>query len=555
MKKVWIVAVAAIALLVGLTGCQMDAAAGSEAFNKGVPNYAPAKGLVDNPSGAAVPEATVDVAGIPAASKASRSIVSPAARVESAGTGATLEPASFAARLMPGQSVAEKLTATLPAEVMPRRGDILISFDLTGSMGGALNNMKANAQNIIASVRGEIPDTDFGVISHMDYNGSYPYNPANPGALTSYGSGPDYPYRLGLGMTSDATAVQNAINALALGYGNDGPECYSRALYEAYADPNVGWRTGSKKILIAWADAMPHDYDYNAILGVTKGSTGTDPGRDAVVGTADDLAILDVLDGLKANNVTLITLCSNASLLPLWKAYSERTGGSAFAVNYDGTIPGGTPIGPFIAGLITEQVKHIGSVGLEVREEAYKGWMNSVTPASYGDVYLDGDKTFGFDVGFTVPAGTPDGEHVFHVGFVGDGALYAEHEVRITVYHEIAVTVDIKPGSCSNPFNVNSCGYLPVAIKGTADFDVKGINVCSIELEGVGVHHYSFEDVLGCDGVLDLMLHIPSWELGDLLDDYSHNATVTLTLRGTMKDGTPIVGTDTVRIINPCKRD
>ena len=47
------------------------------------------------------------------------------------------------------------------------------------------------------------------------------------------------------------------------------------------------------------------------------------------------------------------------------------------------------------------------------------------------------------------------------------------------------VDIDIKPGSCPNPFNGKSKGSVPVAIVGTGEFDVTDIDITSIELAGV----------------------------------------------------------------------
>jgi hypothetical protein len=68
--------------------------------------------------------------------------------------------------------------------------------------------------------------------------------------------------------------------------------------------------------------------------------------------------------------------------------------------------------------------------------------------------------------------------------------------------------LDIKPGSCPNPLNRKSKGVLPVAILGSADFDVTQLNVSSLQLaraDGVGTPvdpnegppgpHSEFEDV------------------------------------------------------------
>ena len=58
-------------------------------------------------------------------------------------------------------------------------------------------------------------------------------------------------------------------------------------------------------------------------------------------------------------------------------------------------------------------------------------------------------------------------------------------EITVTRICEIEVPVDIKPTSCPNPLNPKSNGVVPVAILGTADFDVSQIDPASILLEGV----------------------------------------------------------------------
>ncbi len=175
----------------------------------------------------------------------------------------SLTPESLEATLMAEESVIESKNLFLPASITPPKTDILICFDLTGSMGGELSNAKVNAANIISSVQTSISDSYFGLISHMDYNGGY----AECGYGATYGSGSDYPYQLDQAITGTATDVVNAINLLALGFGNDGPEDYTRVFYESYADASIGFRTGTKKIVLAFLDAILHYCAYNAILG------------------------------------------------------------------------------------------------------------------------------------------------------------------------------------------------------------------------------------------------------------------------------------------------
>jgi len=68
---------------------------------------------------------------------------------------------------------------------------------------------------------------------------------------------------------------------------------------KTYADPNVGWRSGAKKIVILFGDDIPHDPAFQ---------TGVDPGRDAEVGTADDLYFDEVVSGLRTHGITVLAL-------------------------------------------------------------------------------------------------------------------------------------------------------------------------------------------------------------------------------------------------------
>ena len=59
----------------------------------------------------------------------------------------------------------------------------------------------------------------------------------------------------------------------------------------------------------------------------------------------------------------------------------------------------------------------------------------------------------------------------------------------------VKVAVDIKPRSCPNPLKVGKNGVLPVAILGTAGFDVTDIDASSVRLAGVAPLRSSLEDV------------------------------------------------------------
>ena len=122
----------------------------------------------------------------------------------------------------------------------------------------------------------------------------------------------------------------------------------------------------------------------------------------------------------------------------------------------------------------------------------------------------------------------------------------------------VDVDIDIKPGSDSNPLNVNSKGVLPVAILGTAGFDVMAVNVSTVVLTWRGITppdgnlpplRWAYEDVNG-DGIMDIILKYSMKAAEPLTLTHEAPGDLIMTLTGDMMDGTPISGEDTVRIIN-----
>ena len=133
------------------------------------------------------------------------------------------------------------------------------------------------------------------------------------------------------------------------------------------------------------------------------------------------------------------------------------------------------------------------------------------------------------------------------------------------------VPIDIKPQSCPNPLNVKSKGLLPVALLGTADFDVSEIDPVSVRLAGVAPLRSNIEDVatpfafpekedcndctdLGEDGFDDLTLKFDTQEIVSALGAVKDGDCLLLELTGNLQDGTPIVGEDVVLILKKGKK-
>lgn len=473
---------------------------------------------------------------------------------------------SIEATLRPEESHIQTLTGTINGG--PSVGDMMFVMDLTGSMGGELSNAKVNSVNIMNAIRGLIPNTNFGLISHMDYNSYY----SSCGYSDSYGGSGDYPYMLDNSLTENIYDVQTGLTSLLLGYGSDGPESYTRALWELANDSNIGWRSGSKRVAIAWLDNIPHDCNVYELIGGNF-STGVSPGRDGIANNEDDIDFNDALLELSSNNISLITLYSGDYYYPseyfqLWTAASEMTGGRAYQINSDGTIPGGTDIATYLAELIAEDLNTIEELTIEVCDPAYEAWFTNLDPAAYYNLTLDEPISKDYEVTITAPAGTLPGVYEFELCLVGDGAVYATTDVTINVPEDnMEVSLDVHPTSCPNPIGLNNRGLTPVSISGSEDFNVEDIDVSSIYLEGVSATFHSFEDVstpyslssveeldendchtLGADGIMDLSLKFDSQELLSAIGPVDKGDVILITLTGQLLDGSDFRASDIITI-------
>jgi hypothetical protein len=145
---------------------------------------------------------------------------------------------------------------------------------------------------------------------------------------------------------------------------------------------------------------------------------------------------------------------------------------------------------------------------------------------------------------------------------------------------EIEAAMDIRPGSCPNPFNMNKAdiaagnnpkkgGVLPVAILGATGFNVRDIDRASVRLEGVAPLHDKkahYEDVSrppsnaepcactseGADGYSDLLFKFSNREIARAIESAlapARGQTRTLKLTGSLHDGTPFRAGDCVVLV------
>jgi hypothetical protein len=106
-----------------------------------------------------------------------------------------------------------------------------------------------------------------------------------------------------------------------------------------------------------------------------------------------------------------------------------------------------------------------------------------------------------------------------------------------------AVKVDVIP----RPFNLKSKGVLPVAIYGSRQFDVNTIDPSTIKIECAPALRWVYAKGRGGK----LLLKFDRQAIVENLPLVENRDMVPLTLTATLKDGTPVSGSDKVMIIKP----
>jgi hypothetical protein len=111
------------------------------------------------------------------------------------------------------------------------------------------------------------------------------------------------------------------------------------------------------------------------------------------------------------------------------------------------------------------------------------------------------------------------------------------------------VGVDIKPGSYPNAINLKSNGSVPVALLGSADFDVSSVDLATVKFgkmhemdSGASALRSARQDING-DGFMDRVFHFTIKETG------LEKSDTMACLHGMTLDGMHFCGHDSVKII------
>src|SRR4051794_21665099 len=142
-------------------------------------------------------------------------VVAGAMLVAGAGTASAapgVTPADVTLNLAPGGSTTIAKTVSTPA--IPPKPDITVLIDTTGSMGGVISNVQANANTILSNVASAQPDAQFAVAEYRDVSVD----------ATSF--------RVAQNLTANQTDVTNGLNSLVATGGGDLPEDGINGLFQ-----------------------------------------------------------------------------------------------------------------------------------------------------------------------------------------------------------------------------------------------------------------------------------------------------------------------------------
>jgi hypothetical protein len=145
----------------------------------------------------------------------------------------------------------------------------------------------------------------------------------------------------------------------------------------------------------------------------------------------------------------------------------------------------------------------------------------------------------------------------FSPGFTPSG-LASTHATANPI---VPAALDVKPGSCPNPFNPHGLGVFAAAVLGTEAFDAGQIDIGSVRLEGVTPYRSLYQDrgrpgqcgTAAADGELDLVLHFDTQQVTAALRSQglplTAGARLPLRIEGRMTDGRLFGAEDVVTIV------
>jgi hypothetical protein len=265
------------------------------------------------------------------------------ATTASAAAAVGVSPGEVSYDANPGDVIATSATLTTPQ--LPPKPDVVLLVDRTGSMGGAIDNVKAHMADVIATVEASQPDARFAVAQYCDFGDPAPA------------------FQVLQDLTGDGAAVVAAVDSIALCDGGDLPEAQLNGLWEI-GNGAIGFRPDSSRIVAWFGDASGHDpsgghteADATAALQqagarVVAVSVGVDrldatgqatritaaTGGSMLTGVGSDQVAASILEGLSSLDITVSADPSCDPGLSLHLEPAAQTVASGATVDFQETI-------------------------------------------------------------------------------------------------------------------------------------------------------------------------------------------------------------------------
>ena len=356
----------------------------------------------------AMPELTVDV-------KIMEPIAAPTASI-------TIDPTVNNLVLKEGDTFNEVITVTVPKKVGVSKVDVYFLADTTGSMESILAAVRSGANNILTALNGLGLDIAFGVGNYKDFP-----RDRNP-----------YAFKHQLNLTKNIGSVTTAINAWSASEGSDGSEGQLFALDQIAEPPGggIGWRSGSKRIIVWFGDAPGHDPICQAISSLSYDITEISATNKLVAEKISVLAISTVTgfaNGLDDDPTSSAgdysPFCSIGGTPGQATRIANATGG-AYRSGIDATNIVNT-----IIDLVNKAITTINNLSLVPTGET-ASFVSSISPATgYGPLSSETEHVLEFKVVFTGVKPCTEKPQVFTgtIDAVADDVVVASKSVNITV--------------------------------------------------------------------------------------------------------------------------
>ncbi|MCB9899358.1 MAG: VWA domain-containing protein [Planctomycetes bacterium] len=152
-----------------------------------------------------------------------------------------IDPSECVLSLDPGEFAQVSIEVCIPGQSVDK-ADIYLLADTTTSMQPVLDQIAADAQALVSTLlnNGQV-DVQVGVGRYRDF----PFD--------------DPPFEHQQPISSDEQALVGAIDTWTAGGGGDGSEGQLYALHRLVNEPSIGWRPGSKRIVVLFGDSPAHD--------------------------------------------------------------------------------------------------------------------------------------------------------------------------------------------------------------------------------------------------------------------------------------------------------